>query len=296
MGDIKEMPQPLTFQSWVPVALVIIFLLLGALENLQPLRRLKRSRPRRWTVNLAVTALSFGVGAALVRPLALAAAAWAQVHSLGLLPWLALPFWAQFFLGFLWMDATFYFWHRANHVYPLLWRFHNVHHVDPDLDVSTSFRFHYGETFYSSVFRVLQVLLVGISPFTYLAYELVFNLATMFHHSNVALPIGLERRLNKVLVTPRMHGIHHSAVGQETNSNYSVIFSWWDRLNRSLRLNVPQKEVVIGVPAYLSPGDNHIWPLLLQPFQAQRAYWRWPSGSPSMRKIVAEADPQHLLP
>ena len=290
------MDQPLPFQSWAPVVFVVFFLLLGALENLRPLRRLKRSWPRRWAVNLAVTALSFGVAAALVRPLALAAAAWAQSSSLGLLPWLPLPFWAQFLLGFLWMDATFYFWHRANHVYPLLWRFHNVHHVDPDLDVSTSFRFHYGETFYSAIFRLVQVLLVGISPFTYLTYELIFNLATIFHHSNVALPIRGERWLNKIVVTPRMHGIHHSVVGSETNSNYSVIFSWWDRLHRSIRLNVPQGEVIIGVPGYLLPGDNHLWPLLLQPFQEQRPYWRWPGGNPSFRKTVAHLDPDHLLP
>ncbi len=290
------MPQPLTFQFWAPVSLVVFFLLLGALENLRPLRRLKRPRPRRWAINLAVTALSFGVGASLLRPLAMAAAVWAQSRSLGLLPWLALPFWAQFFLGFLWMDATFYFWHRANHVYPLLWRFHNVHHVDPDLDVSTSFRFHYGETFYSIIFRLVQVLLAGISPFTYLAYELIFNLATMFHHSNVALPIRGERWLNKILVTPRMHGIHHSVVGNETNSNYSVIFSCWDRLTRSIRLNVPQDEVIIGVPGYLLPRDNRIWPLLLQPFGKQRPYWRWPSGRASVRKTVAPPDPNHLLP
>ncbi|MBI4644360.1 MAG: sterol desaturase family protein, partial [Deltaproteobacteria bacterium] len=247
------MPHPLTFSSWAPEFLVIFFVLLGALEALRPLRRPKRARPRRWAVNLAVTALSFGVGVALVRPAALAAAAWAQSQAIGLFPWLALPLWAQFLLGFLWMDATFYYWHRANHVYPLLWRFHNVHHVDPDLDVTTSFRFHFGETFYSSLFRILQVALAGITPLTYLAYEIVFNLATMFHHSNVALPLDLERRLNKVVVTPRMHGIHHSVIGNETISNYSVIFSWWDPLHRSLRLNVPQGQVIIGVPGYLLP-------------------------------------------
>lgn len=290
------MPQPFPLPSWVPIALLVFFLLLAALEHLWSLRRLKRPWPRRWLVNLAVTALAFGVGAALVRPAALAAAAWTQSHSLGLLPWLPLPFWAQFSLGFLWMDATFYFWHRANHVYPLLWRFHNVHHVDPDLDVSTSFRFHYGEVLYSALFRLLQVLLLGISPFTYLVYELCFNLATMFHHSNMGLPIRGERWLNKILVTPRMHGIHHSAVGHETNSNYSVIFSWWDRLSLSLRLNVPQGEVIIGVPGYLLPGDNRVWPLLLQPFRKQRPYWRWPSGRASLRKTAAAADPRHLLP
>lgn len=278
------MPRPLTFSSWVPEFLAVLFALLVVLEAIRPLRRPKRSRPRRWAVNLAVTGLSFGVGVAVVRPLALAAAGWAQANAFGLFPWLALPFWAQFLLGFLWMDATFYWWHRANHVYPLLWRFHNVHHVDPDLDVTTSFRFHFGETFYSTLFRILQVGLAGITPLTYLAYEIVFNLATMFHHSNVELPIDLERRLNRVLVTPRMHGIHHSVVGKETNSNYSVIFSWWDRLARSLKLNVPQGQVVIGVPGYLLPADNGLRSLLLLPFQKQRHYWRWPSGKASLRK------------
>ena len=290
------MPRPLTFSSWVPEFLVVLFVLLVVLEAVRPLRRPKRSRPRRWAVNLAVTGLSFGVGVTVVRPLALAAANWAHTNAFGLFPWLALPFWAQFLLGFLWMDATFYWWHRANHVYPLLWRFHNVHHVDPDLDVTTSFRFHFGETFYSTVFRVLQVALAGITPLTYLVYEIFFNLATMFHHSNVALPIDLEQRLNRVLVTPRMHGIHHSAVGRETNSNYSVIFSWWDRLARSLRVNVPQGQVVIGVAGYLLPGDNGLRSLLLLPFIKQRPYWRWPSGKASVRAAAPpDENPHHLV-
>jgi sterol desaturase/sphingolipid hydroxylase (fatty acid hydroxylase superfamily) len=290
------MPRPLTFSSWVPEFLVVLFGLLVVLEAIRPLRRPKRSRPRRWAVNLAITGLSFGVGVAVVRPLALAAAYWAQANTFGLFPWLALPYWAQFLLGFLWMDATFYWWHRANHIYPLLWRFHNVHHVDPDLDVTTSFRFHFGETFYSTLFRILQAALAGITPLTYLAYEVVFNLATMFHHSNVALPIDLERRLNRVIVTPRMHGIHHSVVGRETNSNYSVIFSWWDRLARSLRVNVPQGQVVIGVPGYLLPGDNGLRSLLLLPFQKQRAYWRWPSGKASVRQVApTDENPHHLV-
>jgi hypothetical protein len=176
------------------------------------------------------------------------------------------------------MDLTFYYWHRLNHTRPLLWRFHNVHHADPDMDVTTSFRFHWGEVLYSTVFRLLQVSLIGAVPLTYLVYEVVFNGATMFHHSNLRLPVAWERRLNRVFVTPRMHGVHHSAVGPETNSNYSVIFSWWDRLNRSLRLNVAPREIVIGVPGYLRPGDNHSLPMLALPFTRQRPYWRWPSG------------------
>ena len=193
------------------------------------------------------------------------------------------------------MDLTFYYWHRANHAFRFFWRFHNVHHVDPDLDVSTSFRFHFGEVLYSLGFRALQTYLLGISLFTYLAYELVFQCATLFHHSNVRLPITFERVLNKIIVTPRMHGIHHSIVKDETNSNYSVIFRWWDLMHRTVRLNVEQADVVIGVPAYCNPVDNKFLNLLVLPFRKQREYWRLPNGKQPERLLLKRAE-NILLP
>jgi sterol desaturase/sphingolipid hydroxylase (fatty acid hydroxylase superfamily) len=279
---------PVTSSLMTPLAILAVFLGLLILEALRPLRRRKRRTGPRLLINLSLSALVFAVGSLVVRPVALAGAAWAAGNSFGLLHLLLLPFWAQFVAGFLLLDLTIYYWHRINHTVPLLWRFHNIHHVDPDLDVSTSFRFHFGEILYSTAFRLAQVLVVGVAPFTYVVYELAFQMATMFHHSNLCLPAYWERRLNKLVVTPRMHGIHHSAVGPETNSNYSVIFSWWDRLNRSLRLNVRQGEIVIGVPGYLNPQDNRFWPLMKFPFRKPRPYWRWPSGKASLRRLDLE--------
>jgi sterol desaturase/sphingolipid hydroxylase (fatty acid hydroxylase superfamily) len=278
-----------------PMSLGVLFLLLLIGEFLSPLRRRKRGLAPRWTMNLVITGLSYAAGAAVVRPVALGIAAWSEAHTFGLLGWLPLPFWVQFALGFLWMDLAFYWWHRANHVYPLLWRFHNVHHIDPDMDVTTSFRFHFAETLYSTGFRIVQVGLVGITPFVYLAYELVFNLATMFHHSNLRLPFRLERLVNKVFVTPRMHGVHHSAVGPETNSNYSVVFRWWDWLHKSLRLNIPQQDIVIGVPGYLLPADNRLIHLITMPFIPQKPYWRWPSGKAARRVSTPVPDPRVMV-
>jgi sterol desaturase/sphingolipid hydroxylase (fatty acid hydroxylase superfamily) len=278
------------------VVIVTVFLTLFLLETLRPLRRPKRRKVPRLLVNALITGLSFGVGFAVVRPVALlGVSTWTEAHNFGLLPWSGLPIWVQFAVGFLWMDLSFYWWHRANHVYPLLWRFHNAHHIDPDMDVSTAFRFHFVETFYSTGFRILQVGLAGIAPFIYLVYELIFNLATMFHHSNLYLPLGFERWLNKIIVTPRMHGLHHSAVGPETNANYSVIFRWWDYIHQSLRLNVPQKEVVIGVPGYLMPPDNSVLHLITMPFTGQRPYWRWPSGKASIRRAGEVKDPRVMV-
>jgi sterol desaturase/sphingolipid hydroxylase (fatty acid hydroxylase superfamily) len=97
---------------------------------------------------------------------------------------------------------------------------------------------------------------IGPSFSIYLVYEAVFQASTLFHHSNLKLPIKFERALNWTIVTPRMHGIHHSQVRDEANSNYSVVFSWWDRIHRSVGLDIPQSGVVIGVPGYSQPQDN----------------------------------------
>jgi sterol desaturase/sphingolipid hydroxylase (fatty acid hydroxylase superfamily) len=277
-----------TFEIIAGIVLAAVYVALFIVETQFPLREAKRPKLKRFLVNVGLSGLALATGVYIVAPVALALAT--RSASFGLLNLLPLPPTVEFILGFLAMDLTFYYWHRANHVFPIFWRFHNVHHIDPDLDVSTSLRFHFGEVLYSTGFRALQVYLLGISVFTYLVYEVAFQCATLFHHSNVRLPIKLERALNKIIVTPRMHGIHHSIVKDETNSNYSVIFRWWDLLHRTLRLNVKQADVVIGVPAYMDPQDNKFLNLLILPFRKQREYWRLRDGKHPQRRVPSEAE------
>ena len=261
----------ITRTGFLAVGLAGVFVLLLGAERIFPLRLRTRPTAGRILINLIFSALVFACGAVVIRPVAMALMAWAATTSLGLLRIIALPGYVQVVLGFGLMDLSFYYWHRINHQWNFLWRFHSVHHVDPDLDVTTSFRFHAVEILFSAGFRAIQVLLLGISPLTYIIYEVVFQLSTMFHHSNLRIPIGVERRLNWVLITPRMHGIHHSIVRRETNCNYSVVFRWWDQLHRSLLLNVAQAGITIGVAGYLEAKDNGFWALLSQPFRRPRS-------------------------
>jgi sterol desaturase/sphingolipid hydroxylase (fatty acid hydroxylase superfamily) len=258
---------------------VTVFVALSVLEHFIPLRRRCSSVLPRVILNLIISAAAFAVAAILVRPAAMATLSWATQKPFGLVHLVALPPVLGFIASFLLMDLTFYWWHLANHRIGFLWRFHNVHHIDPDLDVSTGFRFHFGEVTMSAAFRVAQVLLIGISMPAFAVYELVFQANTLFHHSNLRLPIRLERILNKVLVTPRMHGIHHSQVRRETNSNYGVVFPWWDRVHRTLGLNIPQAEIAIGIAGYSLPDDNQLRNALLMPFRKQRDYWRRSDGT-----------------
>src|SRR6266513_1525147 len=256
-----------------------VFVALFVLEGLLPLRRRCSSLLPRVILNLIISAAAFAVAAILVRPAATAALSWATQKPFGLVHLIALPPALAFIASFLLMDLTFYWWHLANHRIGFLWRFHNVHHIDPDLDVSTGFRFHFGEVAMSAIFRVVQVSVIGLSGWAFAVYELVFQANTLFHHSNLRLPSRFERFLNKMLVTPRMHGIHHSQVQRENNSNFGVVFPWWDRFHRTLGLNIAQAKIVIGIAGYSQPDDNQLRNALLMPFRKQRDYWRRTDGT-----------------
>jgi sterol desaturase/sphingolipid hydroxylase (fatty acid hydroxylase superfamily) len=250
---------------------LLVLAVLFVAETAAPLRRRVRPRGERLAVNAAVA-----LGAALVVRLALvpvgiAVAGAAERGGFGLLRWLAAPTAVAWAAGLLLLDYTMYVWHRLNHRVPLLWRLHLVHHTDLDLDVSTALRFHVGELLLSCGWRAAQVAAIGPPVALVLGFEVVFETATAFHHSNWRLPRALDRALAALVVTPRMHGIHHSTLEVETNSNWSVMLSCWDRLHHTLRLEQSTEPLVIGLPAYRAP--LRAWDVLALPFRRQRPAW-----------------------
>ena len=245
-------------------------------ERRRPLRRQTQSEPRREIGNL-VLGLSSAMAIAMVEtPLVERLARRAETKRSGLTQRLALPAWARDVLGVVLMDYTFYIWHVLTHKVPALWRFHLVHHVDLDMDASTALRFHAVDMAVSAPWRWAQVALIGLSPRGVRLWRAFFFLSILFHHSNLRLPERWERRLALVLTTPRMHGIHHSAVEDQTNSNWSSGLSFWDRLHRTFRLDVDQSAIAIGVAAYREPAEVALGPSLALPFVRQRDAWRPP--------------------
>ena len=130
-----------------------VFLILFLLERLLPLRRAKSRLGSRLVVNAVVSSLGIAVALTVVRPVATAVLEFVSERSWGLASIMSTSSGVQAVIAFLMMDLTFYYWHRANHAWPFLWRFHNAHHVDNDLDVSTAVRFHFVEIGYSAAFQ-----------------------------------------------------------------------------------------------------------------------------------------------
>lgn len=256
----------LIFDKIGAAILTLIFIVLFIVETKYLLRKRVQGRYARIFINLIVSIPAF----TLLRFLFLPAMVWLAYKNetvhFGLNYLYNSPQWIKGTIAFLLLDYGNYIWHVLNHKFYFLWRFHVVHHTDPDLDITTAFRFHFGEMIGSLFFRGAFVFLTGASPLLVLIYEIVFEAATQFHHSNLKLPIKLEQFLNKLIVTPRMHGIHHSIIKEETDSNYSVIFSFWDRLHQTVRLNVPQSTVITGVSSYTDPKELTISYLLKMPF------------------------------
>lgn len=280
---------------WISAPLVCgVFGALLWQEWRRPLRRTVESKLRRNTRNLsmaAISALTLHVAEfPVVAPLSIVVTS----RRWGILPQADLPVWLETALAFVLLDYTLYLWHVLTHRVSWLWRFHLIHHIDLDLDASTALRFHAGEMAISVAWRAGQVILIGVSPLALSMWQTGLLLSILFHHSNVRLPIETERWLNRILVTPRMHGIHHSIVRAETDSNWSSGLTVWDWLHGTLRLNVPQDTITIGVPAYQKSHEVSFGKMLALPFVRQRPTWRLDGGREPVRVAPPDA-PAHVV-
>src|SRR5438105_408251 len=255
--------------GWLDLLVIGTFAALLWLERRRPLRRAVEPKARREGRNLAVAALSAAAIRLTEKPVVEPLAELVERRRWGLLKRLDLPGWLELPLSVALLDYTLYLWHVLVHKVPFLWRFHRVHHIDLDLDASTAVRFHFAEMVISVPWRAAQVVLVGASPLSLSVWQTLTLMEVIFHHSNVELPVEVERPLSRVLVTPRMHGIHHSVVREETDSNWSSGLTLWDWLHGTLRLNVPQDEITIGVPAYRDPEEVTLPKILVMPFGEQ---------------------------
>jgi sterol desaturase/sphingolipid hydroxylase (fatty acid hydroxylase superfamily) len=249
-----------------------VFICLFFIEKKFQLRKRVQQIAKRLIINFIVAIPAFVLLRILLIPEMVWLAIINQKLHFGLNYFLHLLYWLANIAAFVLLDYTNYIWHILNHKFPFLWRFHLVHHTDHDLDVSTAVRFHFGEIIGSVIFRGAAVFLTGASPLVVLIYEIIFEAATQFHHSNWKLPFKPEKILNKIIVTPRMHGIHHSVIRNDTDSNFSVIFSFWDRLHKTIKLNIPQDQIVIGVPSYSNKEELTIGYLLKLPFTRIRKW------------------------
>ncbi|KAF0116208.1 MAG: fatty acid hydroxylase [Hyphomonadaceae bacterium] len=207
-----------------------VFALMALWEMFAPRRVQGFSKPIRFANNIGIMALNtvilrfaFPLGAGGV-------ALYCQLHGIGLFNLVKAPILLEFLLGLALLDLVIYFQHVAFHKFPLLWRLHQVHHCDPEFDVSTSGRFHVFEILLSMLIKIAAIAIIGPSALAVLVFEIVLNACAMFNHSNVRISPKIDALLRGFIVTPDMHRVHHSQIVPEQNSNFGFNIPWWDRL------------------------------------------------------------------
>lgn len=249
-------------------AAVVVFLAMAFAEATRPWRPATGLTARRWIGNIALWALAVGLNL-LIAPMLSQATAWlAEIR-----PPSSVPLWLQIAVGVPALDALTYALHRGLHASAFLWRFHALHHADPEFDISTTMRHHPAELIAMVVPIAVLGAVAGLSPVVVAIFGWLNFCLQIFNHANAALPDRLMSILGQFVVTPEIHRVHHSRDADDADRNYGMILSVWDRLFGTLRLQPARgpASVEFGVDGFRDPQSQRLDRMLWQPLLIRRA-------------------------
>jgi sterol desaturase/sphingolipid hydroxylase (fatty acid hydroxylase superfamily) len=250
------------------IVFVSMFGLMASWEAIAPRRKTATLKVSRWIANLSVAVLNTMVIRILMASGAVGVAMVTAENGWGILNMLHWPVWIEIVLAVLLLDLMIYLQHLGFHAVPVLWKIHMVHHADPDYDVTTAVRFHPVEALLSMVLKMAGVTIIGASPTSVLAFEIILNGMAMFNHANVRMPAFVDWILRWVVVTPDMHRIHHSIFPRENNRNFGFNLPWWDYMFGTY-LASPSRghdSMTFGLKKFRSPACLKLLNILKLPF------------------------------
>lgn len=229
------------------ILLGTLYLLLFITEHYAPFFKDRQQHIQHSARNLTLVAVNVLISTVIYIIILKQIGDWTFQNKIGLLNFITLPTVYLFLLTFILIDLWQYIWHRLNHQATFLWKFHQVHHADKEMDASTGLRFHPIEIIYSNIARLAVIPIIGIQLDHLLVYEAILLPVILFHHSNINLSEHIDRWLRIITVTPHMHRLHHSDIKSETDSNYASVFSVWDRLFSSYTMRPIEHAITLGL-------------------------------------------------
>lgn len=246
-----------------------VFFVMALWELLAPRRRLIIPKLKRWTNNIALVLVNSLVIRFIFPTAAIGMALFAKEQELGVFNTIDTPWYIAVPVSIIIMDLVIYLQHVLVHTIPALWCLHRVHHVDPDIDVTTGTRFHPLEMIFSMLIKFATIVALGAPVVAVILFEIVLNITSMFNHSNVYMNLTVDKLLRLVVVTPDMHRVHHSVEPDETNSNFGFNLPWWDHLFGTYRAQprAGHEKMLIGIHGFNHPEQvTWLHKILLLPF------------------------------
>ncbi len=247
---------------------ISLFFTMLSLERVSPFAQSGQRKSFRVIFHLSLSFINSSILYLLLAAPTIGAVLFAENHDFGIARLIGLKGMTEIVAAVIVFDLWDYWMHLVNHRISFLWRFHRAHHSDMEVDVTTASRFHIGELIISNGVKCLMILLWGPSLWGLAAFEILLTAASQFHHGNVRMPPIVQDSLEKGIVTPRMHRCHHALSPNCFNSNFSTIFSVWDRLFRTYHWAEDAQEMKpIGVSDIRGPETMKIIPLLMSPLK-----------------------------
>ncbi|WP_241503772.1 sterol desaturase family protein [Ferruginivarius sediminum] len=245
-----------------------VFAVMAVWELAAPRRGFEIGRGPRWPGNLGIVVIDTLLVRLVFPTAAVGVAVAAEVQGWGLFQMAEAPLWLAVIASVVLLDLAIYLQHVLFHAVPALWRLHRMHHTDLGFDVTTGLRFHPIEIVLSMVIKLAVVAALGAPPVAVLVFEVLLNATSLFNHGNVAIPPRLDRYVRWLVVTPDMHRVHHSAIPNETNSNFGFNLPWWDRLFGTYRAQpeAGHAGMTIGIEQFRNSRDLRLDRLLVQPW------------------------------
>jgi sterol desaturase/sphingolipid hydroxylase (fatty acid hydroxylase superfamily) len=255
-----------------------VFIVLAVWEFIGPRRKQAIGRGWRWPNNIGVVIIDTLLVRILFPTTAVGLAMFAETRGFGLFNTIAVPSLVGVIASVVILDLAIYLQHVLFHAVPALWRLHRMHHADLEFDVSTGLRFHPIEILLSLLIKFAVVAVLGAPALGVVVFEVLLNATSMFNHANVRIPLGIDRVLRWLVVTPDMHRVHHSILARETNSNFGFNLPWWDRLFGTYRAQpaAGHDGMTIGIEQFREPRELGLDRMLLQPFRGDAG--RYPLG------------------
>ena len=246
-----------------------ILVIMAIWEVAAPRRRQEIPRLLRWSNNLALVVVDTFFVRLAFPIVAVGLALLAAQRGWGLLNIFAVPTWAAIPIAIIVLDLVIYLQHVMFHAVPTLWRLHRMHHSDLEFDVTTGLRFHPLEILLSMGLKLAVVAVLGPPAIAVLIFEVLLNATALFNHSNIRIPLKLDRLLRMIVVTPDMHRVHHSILPTETNSNFGFNLPWWDRLLGTYHAQPRDghEAMMIGIEQFRNRRDLWLDRMLIQPIQ-----------------------------
>ncbi len=190
---------------------------------------------------------------------------WIEKYHIGLFNVVDIPYYLKVIIGFFCIDFVNYWVHRLNHTWELFWRLHRVHHSDTTMDSSTTYRFHPLDAFLDNSAGIVAAIIFGLDGSILVLWLILYIPLLVLHHSNYIMPKWFDRTFGKIIVSPNFHKIHHHQDQEFTDSNYGLIFIFWDKLFKTYK-RLPVNEIKYGLKEFDEPNRQRFWFLLKSPF------------------------------